>query len=649
MLCEICHILVLPEFLKTAEILKDENITFVEVDCDNFQELCESNDIVGYPTFFYVSPKKRVEFESVPKVDTMLPWLKEFLQPAVQFLTSEEEADGIIESNDLVAIGTFPANDSKELEVYQDVAEKMQGDMKFLAIVTNDRTTSPSLVLYRKDYPPENPSSFISKDDAFARTNYRNSQHSLHSQRRTTVKHSVEHFPRIRKSARTHPDAPEWVSDHVQGWIKTRSVAPLAELSVKNVHHFAKSDLPVVYVFADLNDEAWEETEEEKRGDAEEKEQDKEVSQHLRQLAIQRERARNSNNNNGNTNDPTRYPINTQVFKQSRSNVGPINSSAPLTRKSLLPLAMSLRGRALFTLLDSSLFFRLASSLSLTGDSFPAVAIENEERERFCLEEGNKEWMNVRAALAEERAAVDPGFNQREMHRKAQEEQFEVYSQGTTPPADVTVGDVLHFLSEFFAGQLEPTIRSTKAPIVNPPVRSDGEQMHVVVLTGDTFNDIVFGSEGKRGPEQDVFVMFHVNWCSHCKQAKPEFEKLGQHFTQRTAEDQAQDSDSDSLSARYTQILRQRPPVLLCAIDLTTDDPPPQFVIEGYPTFLLFPAGDKQNPIQFDDKRNIPNWLAFLEEFGGNKEQIKEWDEAATAERKPQVEQQNRGLAWRYG
>ena len=33
----------------------NENITFLEVDCDQFQTLCEDNNIEGYPTFYFIT------------------------------------------------------------------------------------------------------------------------------------------------------------------------------------------------------------------------------------------------------------------------------------------------------------------------------------------------------------------------------------------------------------------------------------------------------------------------------------------------------------------------------------------------------------------------------------------------------------------
>lgn len=34
--------------------MSDTNITFLEVDCDQFQSLCDENGIEGYPTLFFI-------------------------------------------------------------------------------------------------------------------------------------------------------------------------------------------------------------------------------------------------------------------------------------------------------------------------------------------------------------------------------------------------------------------------------------------------------------------------------------------------------------------------------------------------------------------------------------------------------------------
>ncbi len=64
----------------------------------------------------------------------------------------------------------------------------------------------------------------------------------------------------------------------------------------------------------------------------------------------------------------------------------------------------------------------------------------------------------------------------------------------------VTDEDVRSFVEDFFAGKLEPTLKSEEIP-------EDWDKEPVKVLVGKNFDEIALDKE------KDVFVEFYAPWC----------------------------------------------------------------------------------------------------------------------------------------
>merc|ERR1712154_280905 len=80
----------------------------------------------------------------------------------------------------------------------------------------------------------------------------------------------------------------------------------------------------------------------------------------------------------------------------------------------------------------------------------------------------------------------------------------------------------------------------------------------VYVLVGSEFEKVV-------GGDKDVFVEYYAPWCGHCKRLAPEYEKVGEAF-----------SDVDS--------------VIVAKADATENDFPED--IKGFPTLMLSQGTD---------------------------------------------------------
>jgi len=142
------------------------------------------------------------------------------------------------------------------------------------------------------------------------------------------------------------------------------------------------------------------------------------------------------------------------------------------------------------------------------------------------------------------------------------------------PQSQAVTGEALKtFCAGFVSGTLKPNIRSQVPPATNAdPVK---------VLVGSTFEELVMDKT------KDVLVEFYAPWCGHCKQLEPIYDELAQKFL-------------------------ITPSLVIAKIDATENDSPMD--IKGYPTIVMFPANDKENPIHYEGDRSLADLEAFIKE-----------------------------------
>ena len=144
------------------------------------------------------------------------------------------------------------------------------------------------------------------------------------------------------------------------------------------------------------------------------------------------------------------------------------------------------------------------------------------------------------------------------------------------PEADAITKDSFGaWIDGVLSGKVQPNIKSEPIPEKNDePVK---------VIVGKTFDEIVLDNS------KDVLVEFYAPWCGHCKSLTPKYDELGKLF-------------------------KDDPTVVIAKIDATANDSPAD--VQGFPTIILYPAGDKTNPVNYEGERTTKAMANFVKANG---------------------------------
>lgn len=161
---------------------------------------------------------------------------------------------------------------------------------------------------------------------------------------------------------------------------------------------------------------------------------------------------------------------------------------------------------------------------------------------------------------------------------------------------EITVESVLSWAQSCTEGKGCPSFLKSD-PV---PESNDGP---VTVVVGKTFESIVLDDS------KDVVLEVYSPTCPHCKNIVKTYNELGERYAHEHS-------------------------VVIATLDGTTNSLPENVEVRGYPTILLFKAGDKSNPIVFDKgERTLENFVQFIEENRGT-------FKISTDEKKPEEKQE---------
>ena len=138
---------------------------------------------------------------------------------------------------------------------------------------------------------------------------------------------------------------------------------------------------------------------------------------------------------------------------------------------------------------------------------------------------------------------------------------------------DFSVALLGEFVEEYFAGKVEPHVRSEK-----PPRR---QKNAVVTVVAKTFKDIVFSET------QDVIIELYAPWCGHCKSLAPIYEE-------------------------FAQSMKDDKQLIVAKMDATANDLLKDYSAEGYPTIYWRSRGKNSQPEKYTGDRTLEGLTKFV-------------------------------------
>ncbi|RKF82232.1 Protein disulfide-isomerase [Golovinomyces cichoracearum] len=139
---------------------------------------------------------------------------------------------------------------------------------------------------------------------------------------------------------------------------------------------------------------------------------------------------------------------------------------------------------------------------------------------------------------------------------------------------EITAESIDDLATKFTENKIEPSIKSEPIP--------ESQTGPVTVVVAKTFDEIVMDDT------KDVLIEFYATWCGHCKALAPKYEILAKLYADAGLTDK----------------------VTIAKIDADANDVNQE--IEGFPTIMLFKAGDKANPVTFSGGRNVEDLIKFV-------------------------------------
>ncbi|KAI9010677.1 hypothetical protein DFJ74DRAFT_685329 [Hyaloraphidium curvatum] len=152
--CGHCSEALAPEYEKAATELKSAGIPIAKVDCTVEEEVCQEQDVKGYPTLKVFRSGSPTDYKGPRKADGIVSYMKKQALPAMSEVTAKN-AETFIDSDKVVVVGFFTGADTAEYKALLAVANKLRDDYIFGATVDEEVTAkhgvkSPAVVLFKK-------------------------------------------------------------------------------------------------------------------------------------------------------------------------------------------------------------------------------------------------------------------------------------------------------------------------------------------------------------------------------------------------------------------------------------------------------------------------------------------------------------------
>lgn len=178
-----------------------------------------------------------------------------------------------------------------------------------------------------------------------------------------------------------------------------------------------------------------------------------------------------------------------------------------------------------------------------------------------------------------------------------------VFTEHSSKPKDFTgprksdsvVNAALSALKDVVNSRLSGKTSGTKGSSKNKDSSKNSKKSNVVELTDNNFDDLVI-----KDTENSWFVKFYAPWCGHCKSLAPDWEELGSMADGRVK--------IAKLDATQHTVMAHR------------------YKIQGFPTLLMFPAGEKKEitPVHYNGPRTANDLFEFAIKFRSSSASIKQ-------------------------
>ncbi|KAI3722013.1 hypothetical protein L2E82_33036 [Cichorium intybus] len=148
-----------PEYAAAAKELKGAPVVLAKVDAQQENDLAETYEVQGFPTVLFFIDGDHKPYLGPRTKDAIVNWIKKKTGPGVYNITSTEDAEKILTSEDKVVLGYLNSLEGPESEELA-AASKLDDDVNFYQTVDanvaklfhiDSDVKRPALVLLKKD------------------------------------------------------------------------------------------------------------------------------------------------------------------------------------------------------------------------------------------------------------------------------------------------------------------------------------------------------------------------------------------------------------------------------------------------------------------------------------------------------------------
>lgn len=119
-----------PEYAAAATELKAANVKLAKVDATEENELAENYEVQGFPTVYFFVDGEHITYSGQRTKDAIVTWIKKKIGPGITNITTTEDAERILTSEDKVVLAFLDSLVGPQSEEFS-AASKLDDDVNF--------------------------------------------------------------------------------------------------------------------------------------------------------------------------------------------------------------------------------------------------------------------------------------------------------------------------------------------------------------------------------------------------------------------------------------------------------------------------------------------------------------------------------------